>query len=86
MLYILITILFLLAFANLALLYLLIRKLRPSEKPEEKPAEKQVAQQTAAELDNKATNAERLYLEGVQSILSYDVNTMKQFLKGAEEE
>lgn len=40
----------------------------------------------ATEVDDKATNAERLYMEGIQSIFSYDVNTMKQYLKGVDEE
>ena len=39
-----------------------------------------------ADVDNKASNAERLYLEGLQSILSYDVDTMKKYLRGVDEE
>ena len=38
------------------------------------------------EVDSRATNAERLFQEGIQSILSYDVNVMKQYLKGVEDE
>ena len=36
--------------------------------------------------DNKETNDERRYMEGIQAILSYSADTMKQYLKGVDEE
>ena len=36
--------------------------------------------------DTKATNAERLYMEGIQAVLGYDKNVMMQYLKGVEDE
>ena len=63
-----------------------LRKILPEAK-QENPVQPVVpAREVTPEVDDKATNAERLYMEGIQSIFSYDVNTMKQYLKGDVEE
>lgn len=36
--------------------------------------------------DNKQTNDERRYLEGINAVLSYDISTMKEYIKGVSEE
>ena len=56
----------------------------PSQAEKKKDAPKQ--ELPNEEVDNRANNAERLFQEGIQSILSYDVNVMKQYLKGVEDE
>ena len=52
-------------------------KVEPSQKQSEKKPETP---------DDKASNAERLYMEGIQNVLSYDLDIMKQYLKGVSEE
>ena len=73
-----IIILFILA-SDTALYFLITKKLSKREAPVETKQEKAV-------VETKATNAERLFQEGIQSILSYDANVMKQYLKGVEDE
>lgn len=36
--------------------------------------------------DDKASNAERLYMEGIQSVLTFDVETAKKFYRGEVED
>ena len=35
--------------------------------------------------DNKATNAERLFQEGIQSVLTYDIDTVRKYYRGDDE-
>jgi len=35
--------------------------------------------------DNKASNAERLYMEGIQNVLTYNLDTAMKYLKEGEE-
>ena len=49
------------------------------KKPEEKAEKKEM-------LEDKATNAERLYMEGLQSVLTYDLDICKKYLRGEADE
>ena len=50
---------------------------------EEKKPEKKVEKEMS--VDDKASNAERLFNEGMQNVLSFDVDTMKKYLRGDED-
>lgn len=55
-----------------------LREMIPSEKPAEAPKK---AEQT----DNHASNAEQRYMEGIENVLNYDVDTMRKHLRGEDE-
>ena len=83
--YILLTILLIICAANVALtirLTKLIQGIQQPVIPEAKP--EKTKERTI--LDDKATVAEQRYIDGIQSVLSYDVNIAKEFLRGAEKD
>ena len=60
----------------------LLKELHANSVPEvkdSKPKEKATA-------DDKATVAEQRYIDGIQNVLSYDVNIAKEYLRGAEKD
>ena len=66
-----------------AFIYLLYRKLSASkaEAPAEKP-EKPEKKEKSKNDDNRDALNERLQLEGLQSIMNYDVETARKFYRG----
>ena len=47
--------------------------------------EKKEQPKSEASPDDKASNAERLYLEGIQSVLTYDIDTVRKYFRGDDE-
>ena len=76
--------------ANLALTIALYAKMRTSKQSDTenvKIAQSEEKQpQTDEELDTKADLAERRFMEGMNAVLSYDFGTMKEYIKGVNEE
>lgn len=60
-----------------------IKTIKSMMKYEDKKPEKIVAREDTP--DDKASNAERLYMEGMQNVLTFDVDTMKKYLRGDED-
>lgn len=60
------------------IMYLKLSALIPKDKPAA-PAKKE------EHTDNRASNAEQRYMEGIENVLNYDADTMKKYLRGEDE-
>jgi len=78
----------LLMLANIAVSFYFYKDLQKKlEERVERPKPAQIEEKRPEiETDNTETNDERRYLEGINAVLSYDIKTMKDYIKGVSEE